>query len=352
MTSFLRVFGPAWSVVLLVVLVGAFRPETPVLGLAGSFLTGRYPLHVALAAVLGILLGLAVRKAGAPLVGYATATVALAAVIGMVAVLAAQGRAAAGEGVRLDWTAALTRVGQPSGEPDRTVEFAPGRELDLYLPSGPGPHPTMVWVHGGSWVGGERDDRTTMNRWLADRGWAVAAVDYRLPETGWGAADAAPVGRDQQRDVACAVDWVRAHPGTELDPGRLVLAGQSAGATLALGTTSGLLDGTLACSEAPAAYGGTGPAPPALPRRRSCPAQDSEIQKPGSPETRKPGNPETQKPRSPEAQKPRNPETQKPRNPGTQEPRSPEAQKTQTQKSRKPENQRNPPGGKKELQKK
>lgn len=267
MTSFLRVLGPAWSAVLLVVLVGAFRPETPVLGLAGSFLTGRYPLHVALAAVLGILLGLAARKAGAPLVGYATATVALAAVIGMVAVLAAQGRAAAGEGVRLDWTAALTRVGQPSGEPDRTVEFAPGRELDLYLPSGPGPHPTMVWVHGGSWVGGERDDRTTMNRWLADRGWAVAAVDYRLPETGWGAADAAPVGRDQQRDVACAVDWVRAHPGTELDPGRLVLAGQSAGATLALGTTSGLLDGTLACSEAPAAYGGTGPAdaPPPVP---------------------------------------------------------------------------------------
>ncbi|MBP2368732.1 alpha/beta hydrolase [Pseudonocardia parietis] len=270
MTSFLRVLALLWSAGLLVVLVGAFRPETPVLGLAGSFVTGQYPLHLTLAAVLGILIGLAARRA-APFTGYLTATVALATVIGMVTVLAAQGRAASDEGVRLDWTEALTVLGQPSGAPDRTVEYAPGRELDLYLPSGPGPHPTMVWVHGGSWVGGERDDRTAFNRWLADRGWAVAAIDYRLPPTGWGSggtgAGTEPIGRDQQRDVACAVDWVRAHTGDELDPARLVLAGQSAGATLALSTTSGLLDGTLACSEAPAALGGTGPAdaPPPAP---------------------------------------------------------------------------------------
>lgn len=260
MTSFLRVFALVWSAALLIILVGAFRPETPVLGLAGSFVTGQYPLHVALAAVLGILIGLGVRRAGAPFTGYATMTVALATVIGMVTVLAAQGRAASDEGVRLDWTAALTALGQPPGEPDRTVQYAPGRELDLYLPSGPGPHPTMVWMHGGSWVRGDRDDRTALHRWLADRGWAVAAIDYRLPPP-------EPVGRDQQRDVACAVDWVRAHTGDDLDPAQLVLAGQSAGATLALSTASGLLDGTVACSEAPAASGGTGPAdaPPPTP---------------------------------------------------------------------------------------
>ena len=197
MTSFLRALALLWAAVLLFVLVGAFRPETPVAGFAGSFVTGQYPLHLALAAVLGILFGLAARSAGARFSGYAAATLSLAAVVGMVTVLAAQGRAAAAEGVRLDWTAALTEIGQPAGDPDRSVEFTEGRALDLYLPSGPGPHPVLVWVHGGSWVRGDREDRTALNRWLADRGWAVAAVDYWLPPP-------EPVGRDQQRDVACA----------------------------------------------------------------------------------------------------------------------------------------------------
>ncbi|ANY09541.1 alpha/beta hydrolase [Pseudonocardia sp. HH130630-07] len=265
MTSFLRWFALVWAALLLLVLLGAFRPEIPVAGFAGSFVTGWYPLHATIAAVAGILIGLAARRAGARVVGWVAATVGLAATIGMVAVLAAQGRTAAAEGVGLDWTAALTTVGQPDGAPDRSVEYAPGRGMDLYLPAGPGPHPTMVWVHGGSWTSGDREDRTAMHRWLADRGWAVAAIDYRLPPP-------EPIGRDQQRDVACAVDAVRAGIAGELDPARLVLGGQSAGATLALSSASGLLDGTLACSEAPAAFGGTGPADAAPPAPGPPPA--------------------------------------------------------------------------------
>lgn len=256
MTWFLRVTALLSAATLLVVLVGAYRPRLPVVGFLGSFVTGWYPLHATLAAVLTIGFGLLVRRAGLPVVGHLTAVVALAATVGLAAVLAAQGRVAAAEGVRLDWTAALTVVGQPGGDPDRTVEFAPGRELDLYLPSGPGPHPTLVWVHGGSWVRGERTDRPAFHRWLADRGWAVAAIDYRLPPP-------EPVGRDQQRDVACALGWVRSGAAPELDPARTVLAGQSAGATLALSTASGLTDGTLACTGPPpaGAAAGTGPAP-------------------------------------------------------------------------------------------
>ena len=171
MTSFLRILAWVWAALLLVVLVGTFRPETPGIGLAGSFLSGAYPLHVALAAVLGILFGLAARAAGARFTGVATAVLALAAVVGSVTVLAAQGRAASAQGVPLDWTATLTELGQPDGRPDRSVEFAPGRTLDLYLPTGAGPHPTMVWVHGGSWTSGDRGDRPALNRWLAERGW-------------------------------------------------------------------------------------------------------------------------------------------------------------------------------------
>ena len=37
-----------------------------------------------------------------------------------------------------------------------TVAQVGGRplELELLVPEGPGPHPVLVWVHGGGWVGG------------------------------------------------------------------------------------------------------------------------------------------------------------------------------------------------------
>jgi len=145
----------------------------------------------------------------------------------------------------MDWASALTVLRQPDGHPDRTVEYTPGRSLDVYLPPGPGPHPVVVWLHGGSWVRGERTDRTALNRWLADRGHAVLAVQYRLPPP-------SPAGEDQRRDVACAVAWARTH-ATELglDADRVVLAGQSAGATLAMNTASGLVDGSLRCPGGP-----------------------------------------------------------------------------------------------------
>jgi acetyl esterase/lipase len=210
-----------------------------VIGFLGSFVTGQYPLHAALAALLGVGLGVAGRALGAR-DGTVVAAVALVATVALVGVLASQTR-----GARIDWWAALTVVDQPDGRPDRTEQYAVdelGRplHLDLYRPAGPGPHPVIVWVHGGSWVRGERDDRTALNRWFADRGHAVVSVEYRLPPP-------APVGEGQRRDVAAAAAWAAAHAAEEgLDPDRLVIAGQSAGATLALSTTAGILAGELA----------------------------------------------------------------------------------------------------------
>lgn len=231
---------------LLVVLVGTFVPRLPLVGFVGSFVTGQYPLHAGLAAVVGVGLGAATWSAGARGTGLVVGVVALATVAGMLAVLGALTAVARDEGVRLDWTSALTTVAQPDGHPDRTIEYAPGLSLDVYLPSGAGPHPVVVWLHGGSWVRGERTDRTALNRWLADRGHAVVAVQYRLPPP-------SGIGEDQRRDVACAVAWAREHAAElGLDADHVVLAGQSAGATLALSTTSGLVDGSLRCAGGPA----------------------------------------------------------------------------------------------------
>jgi acetyl esterase/lipase len=245
-----RLLAVVWTSGLLVVVVGAYVPRVPVVGFLGSFVTGQYPVHATLAALLGIGVGAAAWAGGARPTGGVAALLALGCAAALVGVLAAQTATARTEGVRIDWVAALTTPRQPDGHPDRTAEFAvdgAGRalRLDLYRPAGPGPHPVVVWVHGGSWVRGERDDRTALDRWLADQGYAVVAVDYRLPPPG-------PVGEGQRRDVACALGWVAAEAQAEgLDPARITLAGQSAGATLALSTTAALLAGDMPAGCSP-----------------------------------------------------------------------------------------------------
>lgn len=102
--------------------------------------------------------------------------------------------------------------------------------LDLYLPGTAGPHPLVVYVHGGGWEAGERRIRPgsavgRAARSLLERGYAVATVDYRLS----GSADFPA----QVVDVADAVRWLRARSGEwGVDPNRIVLWGGSAGGHL------------------------------------------------------------------------------------------------------------------------
>jgi acetyl esterase/lipase len=55
------------------------------------------------------------------------------------------------------------------------------QKVDIWVPAGPGPHPTVLMVHGGCWQT-EIADRRIMN-WIADdlrrRGIAVWNIDYR-----------------------------------------------------------------------------------------------------------------------------------------------------------------------------
>jgi acetyl esterase/lipase len=237
-----RVVAVVWIGTVLVVAVGTYAPRLPAVGFLGSFVTGQYPLHATLAALVGVGLGALARGLGSPRAGGVLGALALVAAVALAGVLVGQARTARAEGVAVDWWQALTVTAQPDGRPDRTEPYGVdelGRplSLDLYRPAGPGPHPVVVWVHGGSWVRGERDDRTALNRWLADRRHAVISMEYRLPPP-------APVGEGQRRDVAAAMAWAVAHAAEEdLDPQRMVLAGQSAGATLALSTAAGVVAG-------------------------------------------------------------------------------------------------------------
>jgi acetyl esterase/lipase len=92
--------------------------------------------------------------------------------------------------------------------------------------------PCVVLVHGGGWDGGDRTELAGLNRWLAARGVAVAAFDYRLaPEHPWPA---------QAADLRVVIKWIRKNAGRlGVDPERLTLVGRSAGGQIAVATAYG-----------------------------------------------------------------------------------------------------------------
>ncbi|MCA1711757.1 MAG: alpha/beta hydrolase fold domain-containing protein [Actinobacteria bacterium] len=97
----------------------------------------------------------------------------------------------------------------------------------LYRPAGAGPHPVVVYFHGGGWVLGSKESDEPFCRDLCVRsGLVVVSVDYRhAPE------DRFPAAAD---DAVAAVRWV-ADNAVLLGgiPGELVVAGWSAGGNIA-----------------------------------------------------------------------------------------------------------------------
>lgn len=104
----------------------------------------------------------------------------------------------------------------------------PDARYDLYRPAAGVDQPaiTIVWVHGGGWLAGSRRDVAGYARVLAGHGVAVVALDYSL----------APAHRYPMpvRQVNTALGHLqRELPALGLDPTRIVLAGDSAGAQIA-----------------------------------------------------------------------------------------------------------------------
>jgi len=126
----------------------------------------------------------------------------------------------------------------------RTEVFArpDGQELklDFYRPALAKdtlekPWPCVIVIHGGGWDGGDRTQLAWWNPRLVARGYAVAAISYRLaPQSVW------PAQRD---DVLAAIAWIKAHAvALGIDPERLVLLGRSAGGQLATAVGYGAND--------------------------------------------------------------------------------------------------------------
>ena len=115
--------------------------------------------------------------------------------------------------------ATLQVAGQPYGS-------GPRNKLDIWVPTGTRKTdrlPVIVWLYGGGWYSGAREDYGFAGRAFAKQGFIVVIPDYRLvPEGHW---------PDFLEDSAAAVAWTDAHIANYGgDPDRIALSGHSAGA--------------------------------------------------------------------------------------------------------------------------
>ncbi len=118
--------------------------------------------------------------------------------------------------------------------PNITYLTADGYEskLDVMTPRGEEPAPTLIYIHGGGWVGGTKEGSVLRALPYLEMGWAVVNVEYRL-----GRNALAPGAVE---DCRCALRWIYENAEDyNLDTGRLVVTGASAGGHLSL--TTGML---------------------------------------------------------------------------------------------------------------
>ena len=168
----------------------------------------------------------------------ALAVVLSVAAVGMCILPLTQARSLARtRGVSLDirryLRAPIDREGP--GHPSQTVNHATVNgtplALDVYLPRARPRTPgrAVLVIHGGFWAAGEKGEASLASRRLADLGFTVFDVQYRItPQPNWKSATG---------DVKCAIGWVKQHADTadwNVDPKKVTLLGRSAGGHLAL----------------------------------------------------------------------------------------------------------------------
>jgi acetyl esterase/lipase len=113
----------------------------------------------------------------------------------------------------------------------KTIQFAQPDQvpltLNLYRPTQIGKYPAIVIIHGGGWQNGSPNDNTLFSQYMANQGYSVISIDYRL----------APEHKfpTQIEDVRTAIAYIREHADElEVDVNRIALMGRSAGAHLAM----------------------------------------------------------------------------------------------------------------------
>jgi len=116
------------------------------------------------------------------------------------------------------------------------------QKMDIYLPAGRNAQtPLIVFLHGGGFVAGDKADLNSTMQLFVAKGYAVANINYRLVDSV--GLTRTPVLHqpssiriaDQLSDIKLAVDKITTLvPGWNISTTQWIVAGHSAGATLAL----------------------------------------------------------------------------------------------------------------------
>jgi acetyl esterase/lipase len=215
--------------------LGTFLADVPYVGLAAAYVPWYLPWLTVAAVAGGVL----------TLVHWRLRSNRIAAVLAVIAVLTVAGASVitgrmtaavdhAGADISLIDTFGIGAPRQASPDDEATYTTFEGQPLRLsvYRPGGSHSHaPVLVYVHGGGWVTGDRNEHSTDMRWFAEQGWLVVSIDYTLSSADRHLWD---VTQDQ---IGCAIGWV-VDNATRYggDPTRLSLTGDSAGGNLAINT--------------------------------------------------------------------------------------------------------------------
>lgn len=106
------------------------------------------------------------------------------------------------------------------------ISRAHSQLLDLYLPTKAGQVPLIVFIHGGAWLQGDKSEAKDVALLLAQAGFAVASINYRLTDEA--------VFPAQLEDCRAAVRFLRENASEYgYNPDRIGVWGVSAGGHLA-----------------------------------------------------------------------------------------------------------------------
>jgi len=229
--------------VLALLILGAFLPGIPVVGLFGSIVSGVVGwMALILLVALGVAVWLLVRRRNAWRIAV-TGVIALA-VIGSVTMTIRLVTVGTQYGVSVNPLA-----GSPTAtRPDETAQYSEydGQPLTvaIWRPKGQvasGDAPVALFAHGGGWSEGANiDDNSGLKQDLADRGWMVVSVEYTL------SSPTHPTWDLAEAQIGCAMIWASENAGSYgADASRLVVLGDSAGGNLAINASSRANAGTL-----------------------------------------------------------------------------------------------------------
>lgn len=121
------------------------------------------------------------------------------------------------------------RLGVSYAESGRWGADADDTTFDMFRPAGQSEHallPAVVWIHGGGWISGHRKNVRPYVRCLAGAGFVAVSLNYSV-------APEHPSPTALQQLDAALDHLIRHATAYRIDPERIVLAGDSAGANLA-----------------------------------------------------------------------------------------------------------------------